>query len=83
MTIPFAAVVALAATSLLLSECVTAQQPATTAPACDRTAITWTLPGDFDRALARAVQEQRMIVIKGISFGVDVAGARCATKGVW
>ena len=51
--------------------------------ACDRTAIGWVLPGDFPQALARAKQEQRIVVIKGISFGVDGAGAKCATKGVW
>jgi hypothetical protein len=50
---------------------------------CDRTAIEWVLPGDFAQALARAQQEQRILVIKGISFGVDDAGAKCATKGVW
>ena len=57
-----------------------AQEPAA---ACDRSAITWTLPGEFPQALARAKAEQRMLVVKGISFGVDVAGAKCATKGVW
>ena len=51
--------------------------------ACDRTAIEWVLPGDFAQAIARAKQEQRIVVIKGISFGVDGAGAKCATKGVW
>jgi hypothetical protein len=50
---------------------------------CDRTAIEWVLPGDFPQALARARKEQRIVVIKGISFGVDAAGAKCATKGVW
>jgi hypothetical protein len=50
---------------------------------CDRTAIAWMLPGDFEQALARAQKEQRILVIKGISFGVDDAGAKCATKGVW
>ena len=49
----------------------------------DRTSIQWVLPGDFPQALARAKQEQRILVIKGISFGVDDAGAKCATKGVW
>jgi hypothetical protein len=51
--------------------------------ACDRTAIAWVLPGDFPQALARAQKEQRILLIKGISFGVDDAGAKCATKGVW
>jgi len=51
--------------------------------ACDRSAIEWVLPGEFPRALERAQTEQRILVVKGISFGVDVAGAKCATKGVW
>ncbi|MFY9344721.1 MAG: hypothetical protein WAT39_19675 [Planctomycetota bacterium] len=55
----------------------------TTPPPCDRNTIQWVLPGDFRQALARANREQRMLVIKGISFGVDTEGARCATKGVW
>lgn len=50
---------------------------------CDRTAIAWVLPGNFPAALARAKAESRILVVKGISFGVDVAGAKCATKGVW
>jgi hypothetical protein len=68
-------------TALALAGCPTlrAQDDVT----CDRTAIQWVLPGDFPRALARAKQEQRILVIKGISFGVDDAGAKCATKGVW
>jgi hypothetical protein len=53
------------------------------AAACDRSAIAWVLPGEFPRALARAQAEQRILVVKGISFGVDGAGAKCATKGVW
>lgn len=50
---------------------------------CDRSAIRWTLPGHFDEALARAKKENRLIIIKGIAFGVDEAGAKCATKGDW
>ena len=50
---------------------------------CDRSAIWWTLPGHFKEALARAKKENRLIIIKGIAFGVDEAGAKCATKGEW
>jgi hypothetical protein len=50
---------------------------------CDRTAIHWVLPGEFPAAMARAKAEQRILVIKGISFGIDEAGAKCATAGVW
>lgn len=70
---------------ILLSAASTIALPAQTpaAAACDRSAIEWVLPGDFPQALARCKQEQRILVVKGISFGVDVAGAKCATKGVW
>lgn len=77
---PLPVLAALGAT-LCLATALAAQEP-TPAP-CDRTAITWVLPGDFEAGLARARKEQRIIVIKGISFGVDTEGARCATKGVW
>ncbi|MEO6593880.1 MAG: hypothetical protein ABIP94_03910 [Planctomycetota bacterium] len=50
---------------------------------CNTTNIHWVLPGDFSTALQRAVAEQRLLLIKGISFGVDEAGATCATKGKW
>jgi hypothetical protein len=52
-------------------------------PACDTASIGWVLPGRFPAALARARAERRILLIKGISFGVDEAGATCATKGVW
>ena len=50
---------------------------------CDSSAIKWVLPGDFDRAVKRAGSEKRLIVIKGVSFGIDEDGAKCATKGKW
>lgn len=52
-------------------------------PLADTTNIEWVLPGDFGDALARAKAEKRLLLIKGISFGVDVEGAGCATKGRW
>jgi len=78
MTKPFASALTAA---LLLCANLAGQEAAS--PPCDRNAIQWVLPGDFPAALARANQEQRILVIKGISFGVDTEGARCATKGVW
>ena len=50
---------------------------------CDRSAIQWFIPGQFKEARARAKQQKRLLIIKGISFGVDDAGAKCATKGKW
>ena len=52
-------------------------------PACDRSAIHWVLPGHFDDAVARAKEEKRILIIKGVSFGIDAEGAKCATKGHW
>jgi hypothetical protein len=60
------------------------QTPApVTPPPCQTDTIDWVLPGHFDTAVARATAEQRLLLIKGISFGVDEAGATCATKGKW
>jgi len=50
---------------------------------CDASAIRWFIPGEFKEALERAKEEKRLLIIKGISFGVDDAGAKCATKGKW
>jgi hypothetical protein len=49
----------------------------------DRTAIRWHGPGEFAAARERAEHEKRLLLIKGISFGVDELGASCATKGRW
>ena len=51
--------------------------------ACNTDNIDWVLPGHFQEAVSRGKSEQRLILIKGVSFGIDVAGARCATKGKW
>lgn len=59
---------------------VLAQKP--TRPVDDSN-IRWHLPGSFEAARRRAVDENRLLVIKGISFGVDSIGATCATKGTW
>lgn len=46
-------------------------------------AINWVLPGHFADALKQANAQQRLIMIKGIAFGIDDLGATCATKGCW
>ena len=61
----------------------TSRAAAETPYGCDPSAIRWTLPGNFNDARERARKERRLIVIKGIAFGVDEAGAKCATKGDW
>ena len=52
-------------------------------PAADTSAVEWVLPADFDAALKRAKVENRLLLINGISFGIDEAGASCATAGTW
>jgi hypothetical protein len=49
----------------------------------DTSAIEWHVPGDFKKALKKSVDSGRLLILKGISFGVDEAGAKCATKGDW
>jgi len=41
------------------------------------------LPGNFKKAMFRAKKENRPLLIKGVAFGLDEAGATCATKGHW
>jgi hypothetical protein len=54
------------------------------AAACtDTTAIRWFLPGEFAAARKEAEKSKRILLIKGIAFGVDEAGAASATKGCW
>jgi len=51
---------------------------------CENTlAINWVLPGHFADALKQANAQQRLIMIKGIAFGIDDIGATCASKGCW
>jgi hypothetical protein len=50
---------------------------------CDTTNIRWVLPASFATALERAKEEHRLLLIKGVSFNIDDAGATCATKGTW
>ncbi|MBI3408400.1 MAG: hypothetical protein HY040_08590 [Planctomycetes bacterium] len=51
---------------------------------CQNTsAIRWFLPGQFEEARAHAEKTKRILMVKGISFGIDAVGAKCATKGNW
>ena len=52
-------------------------------PGCDPSAIRWHYPHQFEEARARAAKEKRILLIKGVSFGIDDIGATCATKGRW
>ena len=49
----------------------------------DPSAIKWQVPGTFGEALARAKKEKRILLIKGIAFGIDEEGAKDATCGTW
>ena len=53
------------------------------AAAADECSIRWHFPHQFEEALARSKAESRILVIKGVSFGIDTEGATCATKGKW
>ena len=46
-------------------------------------AIRWILPGQFGRAVSQARMQERILIVKGISFGIDEVGATSATKGKW
>lgn len=45
--------------------------------------INWVFPGHFDRAYEQAEKKNRLLLIKGLGFGLDDLGATCATKGCW
>ena len=49
----------------------------------DTSQIHWELPGSFDKALERARTSNRILMVKGVSFGIDSIGATCANKGTW
>ena len=52
-------------------------------PPASTLAINWVFPGHFADALLKARTQQRLMMIKGIAFGIDDLGATCATKGCW
>ena len=49
----------------------------------DPTVVEFILPGHFKEALAASTERNRCLLVKGVAFGVDAAGAVCATKGHW
>lgn len=75
--------VATMAIVVVLGAPVRAQDPETPEYGCDRSAIQWILPGHFSDARKQAKEQDRLIMIKGVSFGIDATGATCATKGTW
>ena len=54
-----------------------------TLPQGDTEVVAFHLPGQFAAAVDRAMEEERLLLVKGVAFGVDEEGARCATKGKW
>ncbi|MHC5019102.1 MAG: hypothetical protein ACYTGX_03105 [Planctomycetota bacterium] len=60
---------------------VAAQEPAQRGG--DPEVINFIYPGEFAKALEQAKRRNRCLIIKGVAFGVDAAGAECATKGHW
>ena len=53
------------------------------AAVADECSIKWLFPHQFEEARARSRAENRILLIKGVSFGIDEEGACCATKGRW
>jgi hypothetical protein len=49
----------------------------------DECSIRWHFPHEFDAARARSRDGNRILLVKGVSFGIDDEGATCATKGRW
>ena len=49
----------------------------------DSRVVDFFLPGQFLEARMRAMETNRSLLIKGVAFGMDEAGATCATKGHW
>ena len=49
----------------------------------DECSIRWHFPHQFEEARERSKTENRILIIKGVSFGIDTLGATCATKGKW
>lgn len=45
--------------------------------------INWVIPGKFDEALQAANDQNRMLLVRALGFGLDELGASCATKGCW
>lgn len=87
LVIPAATTFAAAALAVLAATThAAAQSPTTAAPAAsatNSTNIEWVLPGNFEVARSRAAKEERILIVKGVSFGIDSIGAGCAQKGRW
>lgn len=72
-----------AALLVLLLAPLSAQEATEADPVGDTTAINWFYPGEFKDALKAAEEQDRLMLIKCVFFGVDKEGAGCATKGLW
>lgn len=59
-------------------------EPTNTMASCaDTNNIQWYTPDRFTQAREAAGKQKRLLMIKGIAFGIDAVGAKCATKGCW
>lgn len=78
--------IAIAIAILCATAALSAQEPddkPTRLQCFDPVAIQWVHPGEFETALKKASEQQRILLINGLGFGIDEEGARCATKGCW
>ena len=67
----------------LLTLALTALTPPADPTCADTASIRWHTPGKFEQARKAAAAQNRLLMVKGIAFGVDAAGAESATKGCW
>lgn len=58
-------------------------KPASQLECFNSEAIDWYVPGSFDEAHAKAKEQNRMLLMRALGFGLDELGASCATKGCW
>ena len=52
-------------------------------PPGDDTVVAFVCPGSFAEARQRASEERRPLLVKGVAFGMDEAGATTPTRGHW
>ncbi|MDB4778025.1 hypothetical protein OAG68_01050 [bacterium] len=69
--------------SLFIATACPAQETASNEFGFNSEAIDWVIPGEFKDALDRSRQQERILLVRGLGFGLDELGATCATKGCW
>lgn len=68
---------------LLLAGTSHAQDDSQTKIDLNSQSIQWFVPGKFEDAMEKSRQQERILLMRGLGFGLDEEGASCATKGCW